>query len=115
MDDEPHIRFVDPHPEGVGRDNDAQAAFDKCFLNILLGFWRQLRVIVPNCPCLLPEKIRYFLGLLAGRAIDYRSTAGVCGKIGLQNLVYVGKLLRRTGRNDVEIKIRTSDTTVDVT
>ena len=44
VDDQPHVRLVDPHAEGVGGCDRAQLAGNEAALDVLLGLRRQTRV-----------------------------------------------------------------------
>ena len=105
VDNQPHVRLVDPHAEGVGGRDDPQLALDEALLHALLDLGRQLGMEVIRRDVLLLEEFRHLLGLPARRAVDDGATGHVRRKIRHQYLVKVSELLAAGGRYHREFQV----------
>ena len=69
MHDEPDVRLVDPHAEGVRGGDDVDAAGEKVVLHPRALFVRQPRVVAPGAEPLSREHVRPELHRLAGGGV----------------------------------------------
>ena len=70
MDDEPHVRPIDAHAEGDGRDDDIRALVEKCLLMPRAYVVGQAGMIRHRAVALVPEPRRERLHFAARRTID---------------------------------------------
>ena len=113
VDDQPHVRLVYPHAEGVGGRNRAQFAADEAPLHVFPGLrWQTRMKMVGRHPFQLQE-LRHLLALPACRAIDDGATRQVRWQVRRQNLVDVGELLAPRCRNHLERQVGTFGAAVE--
>ena len=93
MNDQPHVRLVYPHAEGIGRRDGAQIAVDEAPLHLLLGFGLQARVVVLRRDLLHLQKFGHLLALPPRRAVNDGAAGRIRRQIGRQDLVDVAELL----------------------
>ena len=105
VDHQPHVRLVDPHPEGIGGHDRTQLAGDEAPLHLLLRLRRQARVEVVRGDLFHLKVVRDILALPPRRAVDDRAARRVWRQMGRQNLQDVRELLSSRGRDHLEGEI----------
>ena len=113
MNHHAHVRFVDAHAEGVGRDDHPQCAVDETLLDGLLRFRQEPGVEIVRGDVLGAEKFRHLPGRSARGAIDDRSAGRLRRQVGRQNLMNMGELFPARRRHDNEIEIGPSGAAVE--
>ena len=102
VNDQPHVRLVYPHAEGIGGRDGAQIAVDEAPLHLLLAFRPQTRVEIFRLHLLHLQIFGHFLALPPGRAVDDGPAGPVRRQMGYQDLVNMAELLVTRGPNHIE-------------
>ena len=114
VNDQPHVRLVDAHAEGVGGGDGAQVAGDEAVLDVFLGFRRHGAVEESGLKALLLEELGDFLGLAAGGAVDDGPARLVPGEVGGDYAVNVRQFVGRVGLDDDKLQVGASGAAVQV-
>ena len=114
MNDQPHVRLVDAHAEGVGGGDGAQVAGDEAVLDVFLGFRRHGAVEESGLKALLLEEPGDFLGLAAGGAVDDDPARLLVGEVGGDCSVNVRQFVGRVGLDDDKLQVGASRAAVQV-
>ena len=105
MDDQPHIRLVDAHAEGVGGGDHAQLAVDEATLHLLLGFRRQPGMKEVRRHLLGLQELRHLFALPSRRAVHDGAPGPIGRQVGHQDLVDVRELLPAARRHHRELEV----------
>ena len=106
MDNQPHVRLVDAHSEGVGSCDHPELAGDEALLDALLGLGRQPGVEIVRRHLLHLQELRHLFGPPAGGAVNDGTFGRVRPQVRHQDLVDVRKLFATGGRNHHELEVR---------
>ena len=113
VDDQPHVRLVDAHAEGVGGDDHPQFAIDEAPLHVLSGFGRHAGMKVVGGEVFRFQKLRDFLRLPARGAVDDGTARRIRRQIGHENPVNAIRLRAPGRRHHDELQIGAVGTAVE--
>ena len=112
MYDQTNIGFVNAHTERIGSRDHTQLALFENMLHVLFIFRWQFRMKMLHRNVLHPQKISYFLGLLARCTIDYGSARNIGWHVSHQYLMDMCELFTSGCRHNFKRQIGTFGTAV---